>query len=220
MFMLPKKILDIYNNYKQNAMYYRIFASCLYVSRKVFSLFTNYFSRLLTKPTKWLVCPVKTQISLAIRPVWSGSLLSSWRNIASSATHWAHCQDWSDWVDAQADLSLCWAHMSFCWFCHEEAHFYFYRSHTEAGWGDCRPEVKNVRGHGPYAQWLDGHYVSVKVGKFIALAAFLDGTVKWSDDRQVKSEPSRLWLHPQTDVGWFPASNSPNLLLCWFCQLN
>ena len=24
---------------------------------------------------------------------------------------------WSDWVDAQADLSLCWAHMSFCWFC-------------------------------------------------------------------------------------------------------
>ena len=24
---------------------------------------------------------------------------------------------WSDWVDAHADLSLCWAHMSFCWFC-------------------------------------------------------------------------------------------------------
>ena len=21
-------------------------------------------------------------------------------------------------MDAQADLSLCWAHMSFCWFCH------------------------------------------------------------------------------------------------------
>ena len=127
---------------------------------------------------------------------------------------------WSDWVDAQADPSLCWAHMPFCWFCHEAAHFYFYRSHTEAGWGDCRLEVKNVRGHGPYAQWLDGHYVSVKVGKFFALAALLDGTVKWSDDRQVKSEPSRLRLHPKTDVGWFPASNSPNLLLCWFCQLN
>ena len=28
---------------------------------------------------------------------------------------------WSDWADAQADLSLPWAHMSFCWFCHEEA---------------------------------------------------------------------------------------------------
>ena len=29
---------------------------------------------------------------------------------------------WSDWVDAQADLSLRWAHMPFCWFCHEVAH--------------------------------------------------------------------------------------------------
>ena len=26
---------------------------------------------------------------------------------------------WSDWVDTQADLSLRWAHMPFCWFCHE-----------------------------------------------------------------------------------------------------
>ena len=28
---------------------------------------------------------------------------------------------WSDWADAQADLSLCWAHMSFCWFCYAVA---------------------------------------------------------------------------------------------------
>ena len=28
---------------------------------------------------------------------------------------------WSDWADAQADLSLRWAHMLFCWFCHEAA---------------------------------------------------------------------------------------------------
>ena len=27
----------------------------------------------------------------------------------------------SDWADAQADLSLCWAHMPFCWFCHVAA---------------------------------------------------------------------------------------------------
>ena len=25
-------------------------------------------------------------------------------------------------TDAQADLSLGWAHMPFCWFCHEAAH--------------------------------------------------------------------------------------------------
>ena len=30
---------------------------------------------------------------------------------------------WSDWVDAQAELSLHLAHISFCWFCHEVAHF-------------------------------------------------------------------------------------------------
>ena len=30
---------------------------------------------------------------------------------------------WSDWADAQADLSLLWAHTPFCWFCHEAAHF-------------------------------------------------------------------------------------------------
>ena len=27
----------------------------------------------------------------------------------------------SDWANAQADLSLRWAHMPFCWFCHEAA---------------------------------------------------------------------------------------------------
>ena len=29
---------------------------------------------------------------------------------------------WSDWADAQADLSLRWAQMPFCWFCHEAAY--------------------------------------------------------------------------------------------------
>ena len=29
---------------------------------------------------------------------------------------------WSDWADAQADLSLHWAHMSFCWFSHMAVH--------------------------------------------------------------------------------------------------
>ena len=50
-------------------------------------------SRLMTKPTKWRVCPGKTQISLIIRPVWSESSLSTWRKLGSLATHWAHSQD-------------------------------------------------------------------------------------------------------------------------------
>ena len=35
------------------------------------------------------------------------------------STQWRH---WSEWVDAQADLSLHWATMSFCWFCCAAAH--------------------------------------------------------------------------------------------------
>ena len=34
---------------------------------------------------------------------------------------------WSDWADAQADLSLHWAHRSFCWFCHAAANVIIYR---------------------------------------------------------------------------------------------
>ena len=37
------------------------------------------------------------------------------------ATHWAHSEDPSDWVDAQADLSLHWVHMPYCWFCRDAA---------------------------------------------------------------------------------------------------
>ena len=62
------------------------------------------------KTNKVNVRPAKTQISLGIRPVWSESSLSAWRKLGSLATHWAHSEDWSDWVDAQADLSLHWPH--------------------------------------------------------------------------------------------------------------
>ena len=35
------------------------------------------------KTNKMSVCPVKTQISLGIRPVWSESSLSAWRQLGS-----------------------------------------------------------------------------------------------------------------------------------------
>ena len=59
------------------------------------------------------VGPAKTQISLGIRLVWSESSLSAWRNLGSLATHWAHSEDWSDWADTQAKLSLRWVHSHF-----------------------------------------------------------------------------------------------------------
>ena len=82
-------------------------------------------SCLMTKPTKWHVCPAKTQISLGIRPIWSESSLSVWRKLGSSSTHWAHSKDWSDWADAQADLSLHWAHSHFVGYVMRWLSFYY-----------------------------------------------------------------------------------------------
>ena len=67
------------------------------------------------------VRPAKTPISLGIRPVWSeSSLCAQWVAKGHIFLH-ADSEDWSDWADAQADLSLRWAHMPFCWFCPEAA---------------------------------------------------------------------------------------------------
>ena len=52
-----------------------------------------YLSCIMTKPTKWPVRQAKPQISLGIRPVWSESSLSAWRNLGSYATNWAHYED-------------------------------------------------------------------------------------------------------------------------------
>ena len=76
-----------------------------------------------TKSTKCHVCPTKTQISLGIRTVWSVFAVRFMVAQHPRLLH-AHSEDWSDWADAQADLSLCWAHRSFCWFCHAVAHIY------------------------------------------------------------------------------------------------
>ena len=64
---------------------------------------------LTTKPTKWLH-PAKTQISLGIRLVWSeSSLCTQWVSKDPSFLH-VDSKDWSDWVNAQADLSSLGAH--------------------------------------------------------------------------------------------------------------
>ena len=74
------------------------------------------------KTNKLAVRPAQTQISLGIRPVWSeSSLCAQWVAKDPSFLH-ADSEDWSDWADAQADLSLHLAHMPFCWFFHEAAH--------------------------------------------------------------------------------------------------
>ena len=68
------------------------------------------------KTNKMSVHQAKTQISLGIRPVWSeSSMCAQWVAKDPSFLH-ADREDWSDWADAQADLSLCWAHSQFVGF--------------------------------------------------------------------------------------------------------
>ena len=74
------------------------------------------------RTNKITVHPAKTQISLSICPVWSeSSLCAEWVAKDPSFLH-GDSEDWSDWADAEADLSLRWAHMPICWFCHEATH--------------------------------------------------------------------------------------------------
>ena len=86
--------------------------------------FRNYYmSRRATKATKWSVRPGKADqpghlpslirvFAIRMKKPWIlGYPLSALRIL------------WSDWLYAQADLSLRWAHRSFCLFCHEAVHY-------------------------------------------------------------------------------------------------
>ena len=57
-------------------------------------LMTYTLRHRITKPTKWLVQPAKTQISLGIRPVWSASSLCEGQNIywRGQRRLWSECQ--------------------------------------------------------------------------------------------------------------------------------
>ena len=83
----------------------------------------HYLSHRMTKPTKWHVRPVKTQISLGIRPVWSVFAVRMKKYWVLSYPLRAQWRLWSDWANAQADLSLHCA-QSFSWFCHEVSHLF------------------------------------------------------------------------------------------------
>ena len=60
---------------------------------------------------------------------------------------------WSDWADAQADLSLRWAHMLFCWFCHEAALIWNSRKasskepHPWSYWAAAHARLKDLKPH-------------------------------------------------------------------------
>ena len=64
---------------------------CRMAAVKILPYFTTayfkfYLSQRITKPTKWHVCPAKTQISLGIRPVISESSKSTERTVKTDQT--------------------------------------------------------------------------------------------------------------------------------------
>ena len=78
-------------------------------------------SRDMTKPTKWLCIQrrLRSGHPPSLIRVFAVRMKKAWALSYTLSTHpWL----WSDWADAQADLSLCWAHISFCWFCRAAAH--------------------------------------------------------------------------------------------------
>ena len=115
-------------------------------------------SHLMTKQTKWSVCPAKTQINLAIRPVWSESLL---------------CAQWvakdPSFLHADSENSDQTGQMPFCWFCHEVAHLLIVDfSNRQAVFSFHRyppslsPRVhRKTPAHSPHWPWQD-HYLQTK----------------------------------------------------------
>ena len=65
----------------------------------------------MTKQTKWHVRLAKTQISLGAQ------------RIAKDPSFLHTDSEGSDQIKRMSGLSLRWAHMPFCWFCHEAAHY-------------------------------------------------------------------------------------------------
>ena len=68
------------------------------------------------KTNKISVCPAKTQISLGIHPVWLEFAVRMKKPWVLSYPLSTQQRLWSDWADAQADLSLHWAHTHFVGF--------------------------------------------------------------------------------------------------------
>ena len=88
-----KRSASIKDSIKYNTSWKQGDSSFLWDGHQCILNKANKMSGSITKPTKWLVRPAKTQISLGICPVWSESSLSAWRNIGSSVNHRAHCED-------------------------------------------------------------------------------------------------------------------------------
>ena len=86
-----------------------------------------------------LSCHMTKPTNRRLRSAWASSLFRVFT--VRMKNHWvlsyplsALRRLWSDWVDAQAVLSLHWIHRSFCWFYHEAAPIILYQYRCVRSW--------------------------------------------------------------------------------------
>ena len=89
----------------------KVFVNSYLKFSKTSKINKDTLSQCMTKRTEWHSPSLIRVFSVLIKKAWVLSYQLS-----------AQQRRWSDWADAQADLSLRWAHMLFCWFCHALSH--------------------------------------------------------------------------------------------------
>ena len=155
----------------------------------------------MTKWNKWPGNPAKSQISLGIRPrrsrVFAVHWLGSWGPKVSSC---AQRKDWSDWMDALADLGVRRAHRPYCWFCHALAHLCLVLHVWAVTWQnqqiECAPSTDSDQ---------PGHLPSL-------IRVFAVGMKKpWVLSYPLSAQ-RRLWS------GWSESSLGTHSF-CWFCHV-
>ena len=92
---------------------YAVVSFCMCLEKVDFEIILKFIQVLFESPyekTNKMTCAPKEESDQPGHP--SVFTVRMKKNLRSLATHWAHSEDWPDWVDAQADLSLCWANIN------------------------------------------------------------------------------------------------------------
>ena len=107
--------MKIWDSHHMNIkLWKRCESSFLFWMQKSNFPFQFYIISFTSSVVKWAAHDKTNKISFAPSEAQADqSSLSAWRNTGSWATNWAHCEDRSDWADAQISLSLCWVYRSF-----------------------------------------------------------------------------------------------------------
>ena len=120
---IPSRIQKLYIKAKIDAAHIQTLPESIFktIRSRTKLRYSNTYWCLVIRATTWQnqqndVRPAKTQISLGICSVWSVSSLCAQCVAKDPRFLHADSEDWSDWLDAQADLHLRWAPTHFVGF--------------------------------------------------------------------------------------------------------